>query len=603
MTPERWQMVRGILQSAMELRPDERAAFLDRECASDPSLRKDVDEYLSIEGKLDPEFLETPAANHVGARSTRAAGNTFIAAGTRLGPYEVQALLGTGGMGEVYRARDTRLNRTVAIKVIPRSLSTDPGRLQRFEREARAIAALQHPNICTLYDIGHQERMQFLVMEHLEGETLAKRLQKGRVPLEQVLRFGAEVADALDAAHRKGIVHRDLKPANIFLTTHREVKVLDFGLAKLDEPEPVVDTSAETATDEKVLTTPGVAMGTAPYMSPEQARGEELDARTDIFSLGAVLYEMATGKMAFLGKTTAMVHKAILDETPLPPSQLVPSLPEHLDHIVARTLEKDRDLRYQSAADLRADLNRLKRDTSSGRVHAGSSDLHPVTKPVNPAPKTRLRTKWLAMGVFILIALGTGGVWFIFHHSSASKRELVQRQLLGPSADPGQSRGKLSRDGRYLAYEDSRGVWIQEIDTGQTHMVPGQSGTDVEEWYPDGLHLLVTDSRLDLWDLFIASGERRKLASKTFWPSISCNGTEVVFGNAPFPTELWIMPAGGGEARKLVSLANGKSIDSYAWSPDCSEIAYIATNNVEGTIESISVQNGRQRVLLMTSAS
>jgi serine/threonine protein kinase/Tol biopolymer transport system component len=399
MTPERWQMVRGILQSAIEMRPDERSAFLDRECASDSSLRKDVDEYLSIEGKLDPEFLERPAAEHVAPTST-AAGNTILSAATRLGPYEVQALIGAGGMGEVYRARDTRLNRTVAIKVIPRALASDSARRQRFEREARAISALQHPNICTLYDVGQQDGTFFLVMEYLEGETLARRLSKGRLTLDLTLRYGVEVADALDAAHHRGIVHRDLKPGNIFVTTHGEAKVLDFGLAKLDEPDPFIDTSAETATEEKVLTTPGVAMGTAPYMSPEQARGEDLDARTDIFSLGAVLYEMATGKMAFPGKTTAMVHKAILDETPPPPSQLVPSLPDQLDHDVGKALEKDRDLRYQSAADLRADLSRLKRDTTSGKV-------------VTTIAKSKSGWRWVILAGVAVVLLVAGGFWYL----------------------------------------------------------------------------------------------------------------------------------------------------------------------------------------------
>jgi serine/threonine protein kinase len=433
MTPERWQMVRGILQSAMELRPDERDVFLDRECASDPSLRKDVDEYLSIEGKLDTDFLESPAVQHVELPATASScGDGILAKGTQLGPYEVQALLGLGGMGEVYRARDIRLNRTVAIKLIPQALASDPARRQRFEREARAVAALQHPNICTLHDVGHQDGTHYLVMEYLEGETLAARLRKGRLTLDLTLRYGIEIADALDTAHLRGIVHRDLKPGNIFITAHGEAKVLDFGLAKLDEPDPVVDTSVETATDEKVLTTPGLAMGTAPYMSPEQARGEDLDARTDIFSLGAVLYEMATGKMAFPGKTTALVHKAILDETPTPPSKLVPSLPGHFDQIVAKALEKDRDLRYKSAADLNSDLNRLKRESTSGRLVVTSPQADGGSRPVS-VPKSFRKVRWLAGISLLLVAIALLAWWYprrnAFLHRNPGSRSTRVRAL------------------------------------------------------------------------------------------------------------------------------------------------------------------------------
>lgn len=243
MTPERCQQIRRILESAMELRPAERPAFLDRQCAVDPLLRQDVDKMLSVDDKLRQSFLQSPAAEQVAIASAM---STITAVGTRLGPYDLQALLGAGGMGEVYRARDTRLNRTVAIKVILRSQSSDPLCRKRFEREARAIAALQHPNICTLHDIGQQDGTDYLVMEYLEGETLATRLRKGKLSFDFTLRCGTEVADALDAAHRHGIVHRDLKPGNIFLTTHGEAKVLDFGLAKLEEPDTNPENSTQT---------------------------------------------------------------------------------------------------------------------------------------------------------------------------------------------------------------------------------------------------------------------------------------------------------------------------------------------------------------------
>src|SRR5439155_24682649 len=272
-----------------------------------------------------------------------------LAPGTKLGPYETQSLLGAGGMGEVYRARDTRLDRVVAIKVLASHLCLDKEHRQRFEREARAISSLNHPNICTIHDVGSQGGIEYLVMEYLEGETLASRLMRGALPLDRALKHGIEVSDALDVAHRRGIIHRDLKPSNIFLTTHGEAKVLDFGLVKVGQE--TTRPEMPTLTSPVALTSPGTTVGTVAYMSPEQARGEDLDVRTDIFSFGAVLYETLTGKMAFPGKTSAIVFKGILDQTPPSISRVNPILPARLDEIVSKTLEKDRDLRYQSAAD------------------------------------------------------------------------------------------------------------------------------------------------------------------------------------------------------------------------------------------------------------
>ena len=300
-----------------------------------------------------------------------------LRAGTRLGPYEIVAPIGAGGMGEVYRARDTRLDRSVAIKVLASKVVDDPDRRQRFEREARTIASLNHPNICTLYDIGDHEGQPFIVMEAITGETLQRRLAKRPFRINEILELGIQLADALDAAHTKGITHRDIKPANIFVTDRGQAKILDFGLAKLTPQRGRGEAGATISTQSAQLTNPGAALGTVLYMSPEQARGEELDSRTDLFSLGAVLYEMVTGHPAFPGRTTAVVFDVILNREPLQPADAPPKLEE----IIHNALEKDRDLRYQNAADLRADLKRAKRDTDASRSTAPAARGSAIMSP------------------------------------------------------------------------------------------------------------------------------------------------------------------------------------------------------------------------------
>ena len=300
-----------------------------------------------------------------------------LRAGTRLGPYEIVAPIGAGGMGEVYRARDTRLDRTVAIKVLASKVVDDPDRRQRFEREARTIASLNHPNICTLFDIGDHEGQPFIVMEVITGETLQRRLVKRPFRINEILELGIQLADALDAAHTKGITHRDIKPANIFVTDRGQAKILDFGLAKLTPQRGPGEAGATISTQNGQLTDPGAAIGTVLYMSPEQACGEELDSRTDLFSLGAVLYEMVTCQPAFPGRTTAVIFDAILNREPVSPAYVPPKLEE----IIRNALEKDRDLRYQNAADLRADLKRAKRDTDSSRSGAPAARSSATTPP------------------------------------------------------------------------------------------------------------------------------------------------------------------------------------------------------------------------------
>jgi eukaryotic-like serine/threonine-protein kinase len=408
-----------------------------------------------------------------------------LQSGSRLGPYELQAPIGAGGMGEVWRGRDTRLDRSVAVKILPATFAQDEDRRARFEREAKAISSLNHPHICTLFDVGRDGETHFLVMELLEGEALADRLRKGSLPLEQVLKFGAQVSDALDAAHRQGIVHRDLKPGNVVLTKSG-AKLLDFGLARTSTGLGGVSGSTEMPTEARPLTAAGTVLGTFQYMAPEQLEGAEADGRTDIFALGALLYEMATGKRAFEGKSKTSLIAAILSQQPPPISQVAPVMPPALDHVVRKCLEKDPDDRWQSARDVASELRWI--------AEAGSQAGVPASLALRR--KSRERVAWvLAAGCAAAATLGFA--WAIRLRGIAREAERpFYSEVVLPADAPlaGVTLGAMafSPDGRRLAMvviQAAPGLAVRDLASGETKPLAGTDGATFPFWSPDSRSL------------------------------------------------------------------------------------------------------------------
>jgi serine/threonine-protein kinase len=559
MTPERWKKIEDIYHQAQQHDARERPAILDKACAGDAELRREVESLLEADNEAET-FLARPAMNLAAQMIADDQRPALI--GKRISHYEVVERIGAGGMGEVYRARDTRLGREVAIKILPLHFARDDELRRRFEREARAISSLSHAHICAIYDVGHQDGINYLVLEYVEGETLTSRLARGPMPVDQALRYAIEIADALDHAHRRAIVHRDLKPGNIILNKSG-AKLLDFGLAKFQQPGArgrVVASSAPTESAQ--LTGKGTIVGTLQYMAPEQLEGKEADARTDIFALGSVIYEMTTGQRAFEGQNQASLIAAILTVEPRPMSELQPVAPAALERVVKACLAKDPDERWQTAHDLMLELKWI----------AGGSSQSQEAAAVTTKRTKRERLWWVA-ALFVTALFVGVTAWLLARAPASTARPLARFALELPAnlrlAKDERPVIALSPDGTSLVYLLTSGastqLYVRRLDQLEAAPIPGTEGASGPFFSPDGE-----------WVGYYAGGRLKKVSLLGGAPHVICNVPPVMHGASWGPDDtifyspahswgIFRVSAAGGQPQVVTTPDGSKGERGHYW--------------------------------------
>ena len=609
---DRWQEVKKILHPALEMEPSERAAFLDERCGGDHELRNEIESLIEAHGKAGRRF-ESPAIEMMAETLVDDNGNGFV--GGSLGNYQIIEKLGGGGMGEVFLARDKRLDRKVAIKLLPESLTSDNQSKQRFIQEAKAASALNHPNIITIYEIASDGDRDFIAMEYVEGETVRDLLARGRIETRRAIELAAQTASGLAAAHEAGIIHRDIKPENLMVTRSSQIKILDFGLAKLVEQQraPLTESNVPTMnfvqTNERVVTVPGTILGTVAYMSPEQAEGRPLDRRSDIFSLGVVFYEIITGKRPFEGKSAVATLHSIINSEPQPARELNPQVPLEVEDLLAKSLAKDPTERYQHSGDFELDLRRFKRALESGSLM--STRIQPQVQNSGGGFSP---VWWLAAA--IVLSAVAAGVYFYSTGSvsapaaaPAAAAALTNATLSPLTVDPGfEGEPSFAPDGQTIAYVSDRSgnfeIFLRQISGGPDINLTNNQADDMQPSIsPDGKQIAFVSSRSGvsdclcffiygtdqplmggaIWVMPAFGGSARKIVDTGTFPSWSPDGGSLIFTRGPwYGQKIYRIAANGGEPQEVaMKLKGGAPFIAYpSYSPDGSHILFEAANKI-----------------------